>query len=84
MVGNFPSIKLGLMATKENPSMEDILKDEETIRTNLCGQTNGCGKMTKWESVEIDGKTALKFTIQYRGRRIDEPNGYINEYHYFR
>ncbi|QQR84030.1 hypothetical protein IPJ72_02435 [Candidatus Peregrinibacteria bacterium] len=82
ITNNFPSIKLGLMASKENPSSEAILKDEKAILTNLCNQTEGCGTITESKTVEIGGKTALKFTVQYKGRGVNDPNGYINEYHY--
>lgn len=81
--GSFPSIKLDLMGSKEKPSVEDILKNEKTFLAGLCSQTESCGEITKWEPVEIGGKTALKFTVHYKhGRSIDDSSGYINGYRY--
>lgn len=81
-VGRFPQIKLSFLPAKGNLKSKDILEKEKEILTNLCSQTNKCGEITKQETVEIDEKEALKFTIRYEGRAIDDSEGFINEYYY--
>jgi hypothetical protein len=81
-VDGFPSIRLGLASSKANPKIADLLGAEKTFLTGLCEQTDGCAKIIKWEKVTLDGRDALKFTTQQKGRSLDDQRGYINSYHY--
>lgn len=78
----FPAVKIDLIPFKTNPTIDEILENEQTLLANLCGQTDACGTITDWKIAKVNGKTALKFTVNYKGRAIDVPQGFINEYHY--
>ncbi len=77
---DFPIIVFG--SSKEKVEINKLLEFTEEWFKNLCGQTDSCGKIIGSETVIIDGKNGLKFTIQYQGRSLEDRSGYRNEYHY--
>jgi Tfp pilus assembly protein PilV len=76
---DFPQIVYGVSKTSNEGS---LLPMEEEKQKNLCGQTDACGKITENEEVTINDTNGIKFTVKYEGRSIDDPAGYILEYHY--
>ncbi|MBP7819692.1 hypothetical protein KA036_02555 [Candidatus Gracilibacteria bacterium] len=80
---SFPAIRIGLQSAGTKPSLNDVLEAEKSVLANLCGQTDVCGEITEYRTVEIDGKSAINFIVQYNGRSLDDPKGYTQEYHYY-
>lgn len=61
---------------------EGLFAWEDRLRENLCGQTDACGAFTRYEDVQVAGVKALKFTIRYEGRGLDDPEGFLESFHY--
>ncbi len=66
----------------EMPNESSLLTMEEERQKNLCGQTDACGKIIESEEVTINNVSGIKFTVKYEGRSIDDPSGYLLQYHY--
>ncbi len=69
-------------SSKEEIETTKLLEFTEEWFKNLCDQTDVCGKIISSETKIIDANNALKFTVQYQGRSLEDRNGYLNEYHY--
>lgn len=77
---DFPEIIFGI--SNNSTKSENLLQVEEEWFKNLCGQTDACGKIVSSETITINGRTGIKFIVQYQGRSLDEMKGYLYEYHY--
>jgi hypothetical protein len=61
---------------------DKLLESEEMGLVNICSQTESCGEIVSNENVTIDGKNGIKFTVHYKGRGVEDVEGYIDEFHY--
>ena len=81
--GDFPAIKFGTRSgCKDNPTVDDMLENERAFLKIFCEETEGCGRLMEWESVEVGGKTGLKLLVQSNGRELGVSEGFINGYSY--
>lgn len=82
---NFSAINLdqyeGNATTKSLYSSGKLLEAEQAITKSMCGETDSCGKITESKSISVSGGTGIEFIVQYKGLRIDEPRGFLNEIH---
>ncbi len=59
-----------------------LLQWEKDNIQMLCKDTDACGEIISSENVTLNKLDGIKFTIQYKGRAIDDPEGFVNEFHY--
>src|SRR3989344_6008414 len=82
---NFSAINLdqyeGNATTKLLYSSGKLLEAEQAITKSMCGETDSCGKITESKSISVSSGTGVEFIVQYKGLRIDEPRGFLNEIH---
>ncbi len=71
----------GDATTKSLYSSGKLLEAEQAITKSMCGETGSCGKITESKSISVSGGTGVEFIVQYKGLRIDEPRGFLNEIH---
>ena len=60
----------------------NLIEWENNYLKNMCKETDSCGVINSIEKIEINNIKGIKFFIQYKGRSIDNQEGFINEYYY--
>jgi hypothetical protein len=78
--------KLNLNEVQGSETIELYRKDkireaEQKNIQNMCKETDSCAKIVSWQSAIRENGEVAMFTIRYPGVRIDEPRGFIDEYH---
>jgi len=67
---------------RDKKDQAELLKWEKDNIQMLCKDTDACGEIISSENITLDEMEGIKFIIQYKGRAIDDPQGFINEFHY--
>ena len=69
--------------TSEVATAENLLQKEKDWNQVKCGQTDVCGEMKEEETLKVKQMyDAAKFTLEYKGRSLDDQEGSISEFHY--
>jgi len=71
----------GNATTKSLYANGNFLEAEQAIVKSLCDGTGACDEIIESKSIPVDGGAGIEFIIQYKGLRIDEPRGFLNEIH---
>ena len=82
---NFSAINLdqyqGSATTKSLYSNGKLLEAEQAIAKSMCGETDACGEIIESKTISVSGGTGVEFIVRYKGLRVDEPRGFLNEIH---
>lgn len=77
------SIEILYGKDEQTHTIENLLQTEKDWNQVKCGQTDACGEMKNEKTLKTKkGYDALKFTLEYKGRSLEDQSGSINEFHY--